>query len=888
MDRSKACFTILLVASDPDERLAICRVLQGAAGNIAILEAASAREARAYLGTHSEIECLLLAGHLSDSSAIEALTAFDEIGSNVPVVALVDEHEEKVVADLINAGALDFLPKARIAPNSLVCSLNRSVRIHRAERAARQSDMRYRASEERYRLILTGSNEGFWDWNLGEVAYCDPRLQTILGLQSATDLVAIDRVRARLWRRDRVRLARAIRNHLDGTDDRFEIEVCVRRPDGSERCCIVRGKAQRDLGGKAYRLSGVAIDITERQRAEARTRFLAEASELLVSPLDYRTMLNDLAQLAVPQLADWSAIDLFPSSTVASGCTLKRTAAAHVDPDRLKAVWEMQRDLDDLGVDDLASVVARSGCSQALLVRDEERSASKPHAASDFSDAAAGLIGELDSTRAYRERLTYLGDRSYLCVPLQAGDRILGALTFACGSSGRYHTREDLLLAEDLARRVALALDNARLFEESQAAGDSLRQALQILSGQQQQLHALQELTNLLNQRLSDLPELLKVMVEATCEAVDAAQICFIALCGDRDCHLRLTAAAGAGTHNLRLTAALAREGGVLHRVFAGGQPQPIITEPSSGFPQCIFAVPIASAQSGRLGVLAVGSWDAADRAFAPEDRHLLLAVGKQAAIAIDNARLIETLEEREVRLEAQNQILAAQNAELERQQRHIQLQNIRLLEAARLKSQFIATMSHELRTPMNAIIGFSQLLLRQASSLAASQVQMLDRILSNGKSLLALIDDILDLSKMEVGRLELRPEPVDLHLLVSKTLEELRSLADEKQLQLELHSLLVDAEIVNDSARLRQVLVNLLSNALKFTEYGSICVLLSEPDPTTIEISVRDTGIGMSEQQQEQIFEAFRQIDQSTTRRYSGTGLGLAIARSLVELMKG
>ena len=130
------------------------------------------------------------------------------------------------------------------------------------------------------------------------------------------------------------------------------------------------------------------------------------------------------------------------------------------------------------------------------------------------------------------------------------------------------------------------------------------------------------------------------------------------------------------------------------------------------------------------------------------------MAFGEQAAIALTNAQLINALEEREERLEVQNRILGEQNRALEEQRQQIQFQNMRLQEAAKLKSQFMATMSHELRTPMNAVIGFSQLLLRQ--SVTPQQRDMIDRILSNGRNLLALINDILDLSKIEAGRLEL------------------------------------------------------------------------------------------------------------------------------------
>jgi signal transduction histidine kinase len=235
------------------------------------------------------------------------------------------------------------------------------------------------------------------------------------------------------------------------------------------------------------------------------------------------------------------------------------------------------------------------------------------------------------------------------------------------------------------------------------------------------------------------------------------------------------------------------------------------------------------------------------------------------------------------------NELLRQQNRELEQQRQQIQVQNLRLLEASRLKSQFLATMSHELRTPMNAIIGFSQLLLRpQKNTLTPKQQDMVQRILNNGKHLLTMLNEILDFSKIEAGRLEIQPEPIDVLEVTYSTIEELRSLAEEKGLRLEVRHQLSHTKAVNDPHRLRQVLVNLLSNAIKFTESGRIWIEITEPFADQMAIAVCDTGIGIAAEDLNHIFEAFRQADQSTTRHHMGTGLGLAITHSLVHMMGG
>jgi signal transduction histidine kinase len=262
-------------------------------------------------------------------------------------------------------------------------------------------------------------------------------------------------------------------------------------------------------------------------------------------------------------------------------------------------------------------------------------------------------------------------------------------------------------------------------------------------------------------------------------------------------------------------------------------------------------------------------------------------------ALMLRNALRVYDAEQREAEARAKlhqtNALLTLQNKELERQRQYIEDQNLELLEAYRVKSEFLATMSHELRTPLNAILGFSQILDTQSKGpLNDYQSEMVKRIFTNGKNLLSLVNDILDLSKLEAQRLTLKPAPLDLHQLVVLTLSELESLASEKNLTLQTELALANPTVVNDEHRLRQVLVNLMSNAIKFTDQGTILVSVTELRPDIVTLTVRDTGIGIDAQQLPHIFEAFRQIDQTIRRRNPGTGLGLAIINSLVGLMGG
>jgi signal transduction histidine kinase len=262
-------------------------------------------------------------------------------------------------------------------------------------------------------------------------------------------------------------------------------------------------------------------------------------------------------------------------------------------------------------------------------------------------------------------------------------------------------------------------------------------------------------------------------------------------------------------------------------------------------------------------------------------------------ALLLRNALRVYKAERREAKALAQlqrtNVLLTQQNEELERQRRYIEDQNLKLLEAYRVKSEFLATMSHELRTPLNAILGFSQLLDSQSKGpLTDHQAEMVKRIFTNGKNLLTLVNDILDLSKLEAQRLTLTPTAVNLHGLVQATLSDLRSLADAKALALESSLDLDNPVVINDERRLRQVLINLVSNAIKFTDRGLVHVALAEDAPDHITLTVTDTGVGIAPEQLPHIFEAFRQVDQSIRRQRPGTGLGLAIVHSLVTIMDG
>lgn len=218
-----------------------------------------------------------------------------------------------------------------------------------------------------------------------------------------------------------------------------------------------------------------------------------------------------------------------------------------------------------------------------------------------------------------------------------------------------------------------------------------------------------------------------------------------------------------------------------------------------------------------------------------------------------------------------------------------VQLQNLQLIEADRLKSQFLSTISHELRTPLNAILGFSQLLMTRLKKQDNEPLMtFVERILRNGKNLLTLIEDLLDFTKLESDCLQLQSDTFDLVELAKSTCEDLGILGKHKALELRLETNQPQLRVVHDSQRVRQILVNLISNAIKFTEEGSILLQIEDVSPDRVMITVKDTGIGIDSNHLPHIFKEFWQVNQSISRQYNGTGLGLAITHALVKLMQG
>jgi signal transduction histidine kinase len=454
--------------------------------------------------------------------------------------------------------------------------------------------------------------------------------------------------------------------------------------------------------------------------------------------------------------------------------------------------------------------------------------------------------------------------RTALGVPILKGDDLLGVMV-TYRLQVKPFTDKQITLLETFADQAAIAIENVRLFQEVQARTVELTESLQ-------QQTATADVLKVISRSTFDLVTVLETLVASAARLCDADKG-FIAR--REGTGYRLAANVGFAPEFAEyvgqvlikpgrntLVGRTALEGRTVHIPDIRTDPEYTWSEAieRSGGVRTVLGVPLMR-EGVPIGVFNLARLTV--RPFTDKQIELVSTFADQAVIAIENVRLFDEIQDK----------------------------NRQLQQASENKSQFVSSMSHELRTPLNAIIGLTEMMVKNAARFGTENAQEpLQRVNRAGTHLLGLINQVLDLSKIEAGKLELNPQTVRLAPLINEVIGTAGQLAEQNK-----NRLVVDAQeslgaLTVDPMRLRQILLNLLSNACKFTKEGEVRLRARRVanGRDWIEFAVVDTGIGMTPEQQAKLFEEFSQADAMTAQRFGGTGLGLALSRKLARMMGG
>ncbi len=947
-DAARPTVRLLLIDDDLVDRMAVRRLLRDESAAVELIEAGDVRSASQIIGA-SRIDCVLTDHHLPDGDATDILRSCAEVA---PVVVMTGSGSERLAVELMKAGAIDYLGKSDLTADLLSRTIHSAIRIFRAEASAAASTARLAESERRFRVMAdhapvliwvcdqSGRFEYFnqswldftgcstrtslvdgWDqqihpddrtayrhtlhdafarqdafsieyrlrcrngeyrWMLdhgvprrdqdgafiGFVGSCtditrhrqieidmrqtnralraiiessplpiysvdrdgivlmwNPAAQRVFGwtaeqaignplpIVGPDHLAEFESLRQRVWEGHPVLNHETVRLRSDGTE--VQLSLCI--------------APLRDADGRVNAVLGIADDITTRKKAEGerlrlllrerlaraeaeasrrRLAFLAEASSLLASSLDYADTRSASAALCVPRLGDFCVIyTREPDGRVVP------LSDVHGSPRRAQIVREIDQAYPR-SLADTTPVISAMREARSVLI----------------SALDEAQLREMARDERHYRLLSGLALQSMMVVPILARGAVLGAIVLASGESGRVFSEVDVRLVEEVARRAGSAVDNAQLYREAQNA----------LAAQRQALADRERAAALLDTLFRSSP----------------TGLCFLdnALCFQR------------------INDSLAAVNGITPQAHIGRHVSEIV-------PQLWEQLEPYLNRLVETGLPLVDHEVTGVTGVAPHERRTWLTSWYPVRIASGDVLGIG--------------VVVTDITDRRRREDELKLARDAAQNASDAKDQFLAVLSHELRTPLTPVLVAVQALAHETppDSPLRGELEMIRR---NVELEARLIDDLLDLTRIARGKLDLNLETTDALVHLRNTIDICRPDITRQQLSLSVETAIDSAWIAADAARLQQILWNLLKNAIKFTPAGGSLTVSAEPidlsdddQPPTpaVRITVKDSGIGIDREVLPLIFNAFEQGERAITRQFGGLGLGLAISKALADL---